>query len=84
MTNEDIIDQVKAHGDSISLAEALRLIGDLGEAEMTQFRAIVCLKSIFPELPLRIATEASTSQHIIGEGGLTDMEVGQLQIDRQS
>jgi hypothetical protein len=77
MVDEDIVAKLKSES-MMPLAEALRLIADYGGDEMTQFRAIACLKAAFPSIPLRVLTEASASKHIIGEGGLTDQEVSQL------
>lgn len=78
MSNEEIIAHLKTKGDALSLADALRLIAELGGAAMTQFRAIVCLKAAFPELPLNVAMEASTSKHVVGDGGLDDSAINQL------
>jgi hypothetical protein len=78
MLDEDIVARLKSHGYATPLVEALRLVADYGGGAMTQFRAIACLKQAFPHFPLGVLIEASTSKHIIGEGGLTDLEVSQL------
>ncbi|PXA99526.1 hypothetical protein DMC47_02845 [Nostoc sp. 3335mG] len=77
MVDDDIVAKLKSGGKT-PLAEALRLIADYGGGEMTQFRAIACMKAAFPGIPLGLLIEVSASRHIIGEGGLTDHEVSQL------
>ena len=78
MLDQQIVAHLKSHGDTTPLDEALRLIADYSGGAMTQFRAIACLKEAFPHFPLKVLIEASTSKHIVGDGGLTDLEVSQL------
>ena len=78
MLDEEIVSSLKSHGDTTPLVEALRLVAEYGGGAMTQFRAIACLKKAFPHFPLGVLIEASMSVYIVGEGGLTDLEVSRL------
>jgi hypothetical protein len=43
-----------------------------------QFGFIRIFKEVFPQVPLRILTEASTSRHLVGSDGLDEAAVNQL------
>ena len=73
MTDGDIVNAMRSEGASLPVAAINRLI-ELNGGQVEQFEMIRIFKEAFPEIPLRILNEASTSRLIVGEDGIDDEE----------
>lgn len=77
MTHADIVNAMRFESASIPTDAINRLI-ELSGGYIDQFEMIKIFKEAFPNIPLRILTEASSSRIIIGDGGVDDDELNRL------
>ena len=78
MTDDEITQALRSKAATTSLLGALELLIELQGDDLTQFGMIGHFKIAFPEIPLRILQEASTSRLLVGERGLRDDEFIEL------
>lgn len=78
MTEEEIVDRLKALRGSQPPSETVKSVIDLHETAISQFDMIRYLKSAYSDIPLRILNEASGYHLISGEAGMRDEDFDRL------
>jgi hypothetical protein len=77
VTDEEIIDALRSKSARISPVELINGLMELDGKRLSQFRMIALFKRAFPQIPLRILNEASTSR-LLNEGGMCDEDLTEL------
>lgn len=77
MTNDEIINELRAAGPGRSATDLAELLNSLTQGGLSQATLVTYFKRAFPGVPLRVLIEVGTWHRISG-GPMTDAEVDEL------
>jgi len=77
LVSNELAEKLRAAACNLSADQLVELVVRTVEG-LDQFGFIHIFKEVFPQVPLRVLKEASTSRHLVGPDGLDETAINEL------